>query len=347
VFKRDDLVIPQLDLNTSCVVSQDYDGDGDVDLFVGHLSKKNDFGAKVPSFLLKNDGRGNFSIDPTFELSSMVTDAIWTDVNSDGWNDLIISTHWDFPKIYLNDKGTLSKPEALDGLNGLWQSTGVFDMDADGDKDIILGNWGLNTKFSLYSKEIKMFYGDFNQDGQSEAIMAYLRNGSWYPFNSKDEMASQMKMVSKRFTSYKEFAGKTVEEIVGERAFSESTIYKIDELASGYLRNDGGTFTSFVPFDPTLQLAPINSLCNVKIGGENKLLVAGNLLNVSTYHGGYTSLKGAFLDHKGEITAVSDFGIEPFFKEIRAIRTIQMQAYKLMLIFSNNGELKTYRYHED
>lgn len=347
VFQKAEFRIPTHGLNTSCVVSYDYDKDGDLDLFVGHLSAKDDFGARVPSFLLKNDGKGNFSIDSTFELSSMVTDAIWVDVNADGWKDLILSVHWDFPKIYINNKGTLSKPEDLNGLNGLWQSVGVFDMDADGDKDIILGNWGLNTKLSLYSKEIKMFHGDFNQDGKSEAILTYPRNGNWYPFNSKDELGAQMKMINKRFTSYKEFAGRTIEEIFVEQELGESTEYQIDELASGYLRNDNGVFKEFVAFGSQLQSAPINCLFAMDIQGDDYLLVGGNLLNVSTYHGGYTSLKGFLVKNEREIESVSSFGIKPFSKEIKGFCEVEMEDGNLLLVFANNGKLETYRFGKE
>ena len=170
--------IPENTLVTSTVSASDYDQDGDIDLFIGILADANDFGKLTTSYILNNDGKGNFTIDNEFELTSKVTDAKWEDINDDGLSDLIVATEWDTPKIYLNSTGGLELISLSENYKGLWQSINTFDIDNDGDKDILLGNWGTNTKLSLNTDgPLKMYHNDFDENGKFETLLAYSKNG--------------------------------------------------------------------------------------------------------------------------------------------------------------------------
>lgn len=345
-FKKTENQIPPNKLNTSCVISNDYDSDGDLDLFVGNLSNPIDFGLNVKSFLLNNDGNGNFSIDNNFELITKVNSAIWKDINGDGIKDLLVATEWDAPRIFLNLKGKLTEIDIAVDMNGLWQSITSFDIDEDGDQDIILGNWGLNTKFSLNSGPLKMFYNDFDSNGKKEVIIAYNIEGNYYPLNSKDELVSQMNIINKRFLSYKDFALKTIEQIFGDDIIKESKTYEVEKMASGYLENEGGSFKKFVLFPSDFQLAPINSFTEIEIENENHLLVSGNSLKVSTYHGGYTSLKGILLKNIREFKPVSNYGINPFNNQIKGTTVVPMKNKNVLFIFGNNSPVETYSFEK-
>ena len=119
-----------------------------IDLFIGNLSNPKSFGANVNSAILINDGKGVFTADFDFRLNAKVTDATWVDVNDDDQKDLLVATEWGNPQVFINKNGKLSLLEIPKNLEGLWQSITAFDIDKDGDKDILLGNWGLNTKFN-------------------------------------------------------------------------------------------------------------------------------------------------------------------------------------------------------
>ena len=50
----------------------------------------------------------------------------------------------------------------------------VSDIDADGDEDILLGNWGMNTKFNLnFDGPLLMYHDDFDKNGKTETLLAY------------------------------------------------------------------------------------------------------------------------------------------------------------------------------
>jgi len=345
-FKKTKNQIPPNKFNTSCVVSSDYDNDGDVDLFVGNLSNPIDFGLNVESFLLNNDGNGNFSIDTSFELMAKVTGAIWKDINGDGLEDLLVATEWNAPKIFLNLKGKLTEIDIAKNMNGLWQAITSFDIDEDGDQDIILGNWGLNTKFSLNSGPFKMFYNDFDRNGKKEVLVAYNIDGDYYPLNSKDELVSQMNTINKRFLSYKDFALKTVEQIFGNDIIEGSKTYQVETMASGYLENEEGSFQKFVPLPSEFQLAPINSFTAIEIENDDYLLVGGNSFKVGTYHGGYSSLKGMLIKNVREFTSVANYGIKPFDNQIKATTVVPMKNKNILFIVGNNSPVETYLFEK-
>ena len=190
-FKRSEnktLINP---LNTSTIIAYDHNKDGDEDIFIGNLSNPGSFGATVNSAILNNDGKGNYTIHLKFNFSGRVTDAVWADVNNDDQKDLLIASEWDTPKIYINNNGNFTLQELPESLYGLWQSIATFDVDLDGDQDIVLGNWGENNRFTKYIENpIYFYFGDFDKNGKKESIITYKVGDEYYPLNTKDELAS-------------------------------------------------------------------------------------------------------------------------------------------------------------
>jgi hypothetical protein len=342
-FEKTTDQIPVNNLNTSCVTAYDYDGDGDTDLFVGNLSNPNDFGSNVASYILVNNGKGYFSKNSDFKLFSKVTSATWQDLNNDNQKDLLISTEWDTPRIYLNNHGKLTLVEIPDHMNGLWQTITSYDIDNDGDNDVLLGNWGQNTKLnSSPKKPILMYHNDFDVNGKFETVVARQINDHYYPINSKDELASQMIVLNKRFVKYKDFALQPVEFVLGTHGIENATKYKVHRLASGYLQNTQGKFTEFIEFEEDFQLAPINSFSHLTINSKKQLLVSGNSLKVSTYHGAYRAMKGLFVRTNKDYEAVANYGISPFHNQVKSTAIVKMEDKDLLLILNNNDSLKTY-----
>lgn len=345
-YTKSNGLIPDNNLITTSIAVYDYDNDGDQDIFVGNYAELGNFGKMVDSYILINNDDGSFTKDKNFKLQSKVTDAKWHDVNGNGQKDLIITTEWDRPYVFINSNGKLSEMNLPEELNGLWQTSMLFDIDEDGDQDLLLGNWGLNTKFNLYfDGPLKMFHSDFDKNGKEESIVAYNRNGKYYPLNSKDELSAQMNIISKRFVDHKSFANKTIGEVVTKDSISNANQFTVEELASGYLLNENGQFTKFVPFPKDFQLAPINSFAEMEIDQQKHFMLGGNSNKVNTYHGKYVSLKGLLVKNKKEYNWISKLGIDPFHSQIKKIETIQMKGFNLLIIISNNDEVKSYSYN--
>ncbi len=145
--------LPAAEEITGAVAAADFDRDGDVDLFVGARMKRHHYPLPGRNQLLVNRGDAKFdegidAVAPGLVETGMVTGAIWTDVDDDGWLDLLLSHDWGTPQLWMNRRGKLENATGragLEGLSGRWNGVTGRDIDADGDIDYLLSNIGHNT----------------------------------------------------------------------------------------------------------------------------------------------------------------------------------------------------------
>tara|TARA_R110002020_G_scaffold296658_1_gene512306 strand:+ start:95266 stop:98532 length:3267 start_codon:yes stop_codon:yes gene_type:complete len=347
-FKRDSLFVETYG-NASIIRSVDYDNDGDLDVFIGVDAVNYNYGAMPESFLLQNKN-GKFSKvqeDLTSKLG-MITDAVWDDYDNDGDLDLVTVGEWTAPKFLQNDNGKFTDVSAnllSEKLNGMWQTILPFDIDADGDTDYILGNWGLNTKLNASAENpLVMYYDDFDNNGITETLIAKEKNGKYYFLYGLDELASQLNFLKKKFTTYKDFAGKDVEEIMGQEMLDKATKLEIHTLASGYLQNDNGDF-HFKNFDSQLQLSPLRSLLAFDFNndGKEEVLIGGNYFGITPYHGKFDSFAGAIMTNSGEILDANTIGLNFAQKAVKNLSIIKILQQPSLLATFNNDSAELYK----
>ena len=338
--------LPNYFENAAVVRECDFDNDGDLDLFVGNNATTNDFGKIPNSYLLRNDN-GTFSVVENQELShaGMVTDAVWSDYDGDGAMDLIVVGEWMSPRFYKNIKGQLVEDRVLDDTyNGLWECIIPFDIDGDGDNDYLLGNWGSNTKFKASVEyPMKMYYSDFDQNGSTETIVVTEKEGQYYPLEGLDELAAQMVGLRKKFTRYKDFAGKPIDEVMDAESLKNGTVLEVNTLESGFLRNNGGVYT-FVPFDKELQLAPIRAFLEFDFDrdGTTEILAAGNYFGVKPYHGRLDSFSGALIKNENDVILANKIGLALAHKSVRSLNMIYLGKEPFLLVTYNDDEVEVY-----
>ena len=337
--------------NASVIRACDMDKDGDLDLFLGNQSISNDFGNTPHSLLLENES-GTFKEVENVSLSNagMITDAIWNDVDGDGFEDLIVVGEWMSPKVFKNQAGKLQEIDIVDGpLNGLWQSVEAYDIDHDGDTDIVLGNWGSNSKFKASAKfPVKMYYSDFDNNGSTETVVAIAKGGEYYPIEDLDGLANQMISLKKKFTKYSDFAGKRLEEIFDKKTLNNAQLLEVQELRSGYLLNEEGKFR-FVPFQKELQLAPITDFLvyDFNRDGQEELLVGGNYFGVKPYHGRFGTFPGAVISDKNEVILGHRLGLDFQEKSVRHLNIITHNEQPYLLVSFNNAAVQLYELIKD
>ncbi len=343
-FKKAEHAFTKQYENKSCITAADIDNDGDIDVFVGNFASPTGYGILKNSYLYLNDGKANFTLanTKTIDLNAqgMVTAASFTDINKDGWQDLVVTGEWMPVKIFMNNKG-LFKATEIPNSTGLWQTIAVTDVNGDGFVDILAGNWGHNSKlWERKTSPLKLYVKDFDNNGTNEQIMAYNIDGKEYTFLAKDELERPLPVLKKAYLTYSEVAGKTVQYMLYD-LFKDYREFKAETLSSCCFINDGkGNFTKNTLPDE-LQMAPVMSFAQVSDHNAASWMAAGNFFGVIPYEGRYDALQPTMFAFNKKANGFNPVAIIPAFEgEIRDMKWLNTgNGNKLLVIARNNREL--------
>ena len=303
-FIQQELRLPAFPAST--LIGNDYDHDGDVDIFIGARVTKGNFPLVENSFLLFNE-EGSLTIAKQFN-AGMVTGALWTDYNKDNWKDLIIAQEWGSPIVLDNKEGNLeiTMSPSMNKKKGLWTSIASGDFDQDGDEDIILGNLGQNHRFLASDKYPMTLYSvDLDQNGVVDPLStAYWKdaygNMQEYPINYMDELAAQSPYFRKIFTGYADFSYASTERIFDVENIPEAAKNKVNTTSSYVLWNNEGAFV-WEELPKKAQVSPIKQMLVYDFTGDSypDVLVGGNDHSYDVSTGHYNANKGQLMISKG------------------------------------------------
>lgn len=351
--------LPEMQTSGSCVIASDYNKDGLLDLFVGGRVVPENYGISPKSYLLKNSGGQFINLSKEVlgtELLGMVTAALWTDVDNNGWLDLMIVGEWMPITIFMNDNGALSRKIELKNSNGWWNSINGGDFDNDGDVDYIAGNLGRNSMFRANAEfPVELYVGDFDKDGRNDPILTCYsldRDGvkRSYPFVSRDLLADQMNLVRSQFAFYKDYAKARIDDIIPEQYMANAKRLKCNYLQSAYIENKGnGTFKMHaLPIE--VQFSPImgTTISDFNLDGNLDVLLVGNFYHSEVGYGQYDASTGLLLtgNGKGEFTA-SNFSENGFLVDGDARSIVRLLTTKgeLILAGKNNDSIVAYNHN--
>ena len=353
-FTKSNNALPNIFESSQCIKVSDIDKDGDLDIFVGTRLISGKYGFPPSSYFLINDeGKFRKSVKdtaPSIEHMGMVTDAVFTDIDNDKDDDLIIVGEWMNIEVLKNEDGKFinrSEDFGLKNSRGIWWSITASDLDNDGDEDYIIGNLGLNNKFKA-SKEhpFKLYVNDFDNNGTNDIVLAKFYKDDYVPVRGRECTSQQMPYVAEKFKDYHSFASSNLVDILPEDKVSDAVVYEIESFESILLINDNGTLKRQV-LPKQLQIAPIKSSLVIDINGDgNKdILTVGNHFGVEVETTRYDAGIGAILLGDGNnnfeyIDPIKSGYNLPY--DSRDIKVLKKENKNVIFVTNNNEAISIY-----
>ena len=354
-FTRDKQILPVAHKfeSTSTVVSQDFDKDGDTDLFVGVRLIPFRYGVPANGYLLINDGKGHFSdqsqsIAPQLKNLGLITDAKWADLNNDTFADLIVVGEWMGIKIFMQEAGRLedrSKEYGLENSNGWYNAVELADINNDGYVDIIAGNHGLNTRFKASNQEpVSAYINDFDGNGTVEQILTRYDEGVSYPLVLRPDLLAQIPSLKKKFLYFDQYKGKTITDVFTEDQLQNALVLNAFSFETACWLNVEGKTLKRVDLPLQAQFSPVYGILvdDFDKDGMKDILMGGNLYNAKPETGIYDASYGVFLKGDGNGGFISLPATKSGVSvkgQIRSIKKIKYRGRDLILVARNNERM--------
>ncbi len=346
---------PNNNANISVAIANDFDNDGDMDLFVGGRSLPYNYGPSPPSYLLVNDGTGKFTDialakNPEIAQVGMVTAAAWVDITGDNKKELVITGEWMTPRIfsYQGDHFVEIKTN-LDNMNGWWQSLAAADLDGDGDEDLVLGNAGEN--FYLKPDEqnpVKLWMNDFDMNGTVDKVCSRTVDGKDKPVFLKREFTEPLPSYKKENLRHEAYARKSIQELFKPELIKNARVKTFNYASSCIAWNEGNGKFTVQALPEYTQFSAVNSIVCTDINKDAKtdLVMAGNRFEFLPQFSRMDASFGHVLLNKGarvfEWINPAESGLQVS-GEVRDIVGIQAARSEYLLFLQNNDYPVMYR----
>ena len=342
--------------STSTVKPADYDLDGDIDLFVGVRSIPFFYGLPASGFMLQNDGKGNFTdvtskALPALKNIGMITDAAWFDFDNDKDDDLILAGEYMAIRIFQNNAGKfteISKNAGFENTNGWWNSIEIADLNADGYKDIVIGNHGLNSRFrASKNKPIDLYINDFDQNGTIEQILCQYNGEKSYPLILRHDLVLQMPILKKKYLKYNSYKNQQITDIFEKEMLSSSIKLQAKMLETVVFLNTGkGTFIK-KPLPVEAQFSPVYAISINDFDGDSRqdILLGGNFYQAKPEVGRYDASYGLFLKGNGSGDFKSVLAKDSGFKlkgQTRGFSLLSVKNESILIVANNNDQAQTF-----
>lgn len=295
--------IPSIKSSAATVSANDFDHDGDLDLFITGRLNPNEYPTTPDSYLLRNDtkdGTPKFTdITPkALKNAGMVSTTIWTDFDNDGWQDLLLVGEWMPLTFFKNENGSFPQPPiTIQHSNGWWNSLAAADFDQDGDMDYIAGNRGLNGFHKASPAEpVQLYASDFDENGEIDPLMTHFFEGKEYLAHTREDINKQISAMRGRFRNYSEYAERTFQKSFRKDELADALHFSAEIFASVYLENKGKGHFEIHQLPNEVQMSPIFAMLPEDVNGDGNMdvLCVGNNFSSEVQNGRYDA-QGSFV----------------------------------------------------
>jgi hypothetical protein len=284
-FTKAEQALPALADSGSAVETFDFDGDGDLDVFLGGWGVPGAYPMTPGSHILRND-KGRFTdvtaqVAPGFAKCGMVRAIAFADLNGDQKAEMLVAGEWMPLTVFQFKNGKFEDATAAFGLdqsNGFWRSLALADFDGDGDTDIVAGNLGLNTRLTAAPAAPLFIYAkDFDKNGSIDPLMSYTKDGVEYPLALREVLLKQLPGLKKKFVRNTPYAYADLEDVFPRAELNTAQRFSASELRTAYFENKGGKFV-LKPLPNAAQIAPAQAIVAADLNADGKpdLVLVGN-----------------------------------------------------------------------
>jgi len=351
--------LPPLPVSVGAVAAADFDRSGRLGLFIGGRVVPGQYPLAPRSALWANRG-GRFedvtdSLAPGLREVGMVTSALWSDVDGDGWPDLLLALEWGCVRYFHNRAGRgfedWSERAGFAAAGaGWWNSIAAADFNGDGRMDYVVGNLGLNTQYRATPEHpALLFYGDFGGSGR-QLVEAYYEGDRLYPWRTRRDLGASIPSVLKRFPRNDYYARATLGEILGEDKLAAARRFAATEFRSGvFLSRTDGTHR-FEPLPRIAQISPLQGLAAGDFDGDGRadIFAVQNsfspIPSVGRFDGGLSQLLRG--DGRGGFAPVAPAAsglVVPGDAKALAVIDIDQDGWPDFLVTRNNGTTLAFR----
>jgi hypothetical protein len=342
--------LPKITSNSKAIAFSDFDKDGDIDIFIGNNAKHGQYPLSENSYFLENEkGKYSNNIEGKFDSISdlrMINDAIFSDFDLDGDEDLIVVGEWMSITFFENKNNQFYKKhiDGVTNISGWYQSITPTDIDADGDTDYIIGNWGNNNKFHPNKqKPLHIYAGYFDENTSFDiALSKVSKTGDLLPVRGKECSTEQTPFLNQKIKTFKEFAAANMFEIYGSEKLENAHHFIAQNFSSFILKNNRGGMFEIKKLPNEAQFSPTLGASIIDINNDGYLDVfgIGNVYESEVETIRYDASKGYVLlgDQKGGFTFCND---SSYFNnmEAKAIEKISINGVWHFIILNKNAEL--------